>query len=203
MTLNSSQGSRKLSLWLLAGGCLLIAAGAQRVLADTAQYTLSKQYATVLFKVQHQSYAKLVGRFDDFSGTLSFDPADIGSSRLEASVNMSSLNMADGDLVETLVHSSTWFNADLYPQATFRTREVKLNGDRDADFIGELSFMGLSRPWTLSIHFNGGGSDDLSGSTVGIEATGSFKRSDFGLDQYMNMAADLVEIEVHTRFKRD
>jgi len=36
-----------------------------------------------------------------------------------------------------------------------------------------------------------------------MQATGSFDRTDFGLDQYLNMAEELVSIEVNVKFNRD
>jgi len=116
---------------------------------------------------------------------------------------MGSLSMADGDVVETLVNSSVWFNAPLYPEATFTTTSVDITGENTADFHGELNFVGVTKPWTLYVEFFGGSDGELTGSTIGMLATGSFNRTDFGLDQYLNMAQDLVSIEVNVKFNRD
>ena len=128
---------------------------------------------------------------------------DLSNSRLSASVQMGSLSMADGDVVETLVNSSVWFNAPLYPEATFTTTSVEVTGENTADFHGELNFVGVTKPWTLHVEFFGGSDGELTGSTIGMLATGSFNRTDFGLDQYLNMAQDLVSIEVNVKFNRD
>ena len=40
------------------------------------EYTLSKQYGSVFFKVLYQQTLMMVGRFEDYSGTLSMDPAN-------------------------------------------------------------------------------------------------------------------------------
>ncbi|MDC0598768.1 YceI family protein [Gammaproteobacteria bacterium] len=92
--------------------------------ADAENYTLTRQYGSVMFKVLHQQYLNMVGRFDNYSGTLYLDPDDVSNSRLDATVQMGSLNMADSDVVETLVNSSSWFNAALYPEASFTTTAV-------------------------------------------------------------------------------
>ena len=189
---------------LLALFTLLSAAAMPAGAADeAASYTLSKQYGSVLFRVLFQETLYMVGRFDDYSGSLTLDPADLSSARLQATVNMASLNMPDSDVAETLVNSSAWFNASLYPRATFTTRSAEVTGEREVDLVGELSFMGMSRPWTLHARLFGGTDGELSGSSVGLHATGTFQRTDFGLDQYMNMAADPVEIEVNVKFNRD
>lgn len=189
------------SLLLVLTGILSI--GPSQAAESGAQYTLTRQYGSVLFRVLHQDYLMMVGRFDDYAGTLTLDTDDLSDSRLQASVNMASLNMADGDVVETLISSGSWFNASLFPEATFTTSSVTVTGDNEADFIGELTFMGISKPWTLHIQFFGGNDGELTGSIVGMQATGSFNRLDFGLDQYRNMAADEVSIEINVKFNRD
>jgi len=166
-------------------------------------YTLTRQYGSVLFRVMQQEYLTLVGRFDDYAATLEMDFEDIGNSRLTASVQMGSLNMPDADIVETLINSSIWFNAPLYPQATFTTTAVEVTGENSADFVGELTFLGATRPWTLHVTFFGGSDGVLTGSTIGMQATGSFDRTDFGMDQYLNMAAAEVTIEVNVKFNRN
>jgi polyisoprenoid-binding protein YceI len=171
--------------------------------SSAVSYTLTRQYGSVFFRVMQQSYLNLVGRFDDYSATLEMDFEDLTNSRLTATVQMGSLDMADGDVVETLVNSSAWFNAQLYPEATFTTTEVEVTGENSADFHGELKFVGVTKPWTLHVQFFGGTDDSLTGSTIGMLATGSFDRLDFGLDQYLNMAKELVSIEVNAKFNRN
>jgi len=150
-----------------------------------------------------QQYLNLVGRFDQYSATLDMDFDDLSNSRLTATVQMGSLDMADGDVVETLVNSSAWFNAPLYPEATFTTTSVDVTGEMTADFHGNLTFVGVTRPWTLHVQFYPGSDGELTGSSIGMQATGSFDRTDFGLDQYLNMAEELVSIEVNVKFNRD
>lgn len=189
---------------ILSGFAALAPAVATAADAEgAADYTLTRQYGSVFFRVFHQEYLNLVGRFDDYAGTLHLDPANLANARLTASVNMASLNMADSDVVETLVNSSVWFNATVFPEATFTSSSVTVTGPDEVDFEGELSFMGITKPWTLHARFFGGSDGELGGSTVGMLGTGTLNRLDFGLDQYRNMAADSVEIEVNVKFNRN
>lgn len=184
---------------LLAGGLLSVGTAA----AEPADYTLTKQYGSVMFRVLQEDYIYLLGRFDDFEGELSFDPDNLETASLSAAVFMDSVNMADSSISELLVSSSVWFNSSLYPEARFETESVTVTSDNSIDFHGQLEFVGVLQPWTLSATFRGGSDESLDGSTIGMTARGSFKRSDFGLEQYMNVAADEVEIEVNVKFNRD
>jgi polyisoprenoid-binding protein YceI len=167
------------------------------------EYTLSKQYGSVFFKVLYQQTLMMVGRFDDYSGTLSLDPENLANSKLTAKVNMTSLNMADKDVSETLVTSSSWFDTTIYSSATFTSTSVTVTGDDTADFQGDLKFMGITKPWTLHVRFFGGTDGELGGSSIGMLGTGTINRLDFGLDEYQNMAANDVEVEVNVKFNRN
>lgn len=175
----------------------------QPSMAEPDGYTLTREYGSVLFRVMQEEFLYLIGRFDEFSGTLQFDPDDLASADLSATVRMDSLDMADDSIVELLVSSAVWFNASLYSEASFETESVTVTGDNSVDFQGQLTFVGETQPWTLSATFHGGSDGELAGDTVGMTAIGSFNRSDFGVDQYMNIAADSVEIEVNVKFERD
>ena len=198
--LSSCKAARALLAVLLLPLLCITQAGAAEAGGD---YTLTRQYGSVMFRVFQQEYLTLVGRFDTYSGSLYLDPENLENSRLSATVELTSLNMADSDVAETLVNSSVWFNTPLYPDASFTTTEAVVRGENQVDFVGELTFVGITRPWTLSVEFFGGSDGELGGSTVGIAGRGVINRLDFGMDQYRNMAADEVEIEVNVKFNRN
>ena len=195
------RSSRILAVVLISFAAL--AASMTNAAEAGGEYTLSKQYGSVFFKVLYQQTLMMVGRFDDYSGTLSLDPENLANSKLTASVNMTSLNMADTDVSETLVTSSSWFDTTVFSSATFTSTAVTVTGEDSADFHGDLKFMGITKPWTLHVRFFGGTDGELGGSSVGILGTGTINRLDFGLDEYQNMAANDVEIEVNVKFNRN
>lgn len=171
--------------------------------AEPAEYTLTRQYGSVLFRVLQEQYIDLVGRFDNYSGSLVFDPDNLAATRLQATVNMASVNTGDKDVAELLISSSSWFNTSEFPEAVFTTSQAELLDSGKVALSGELTFLGISRPWTLEATFRGGSDGSLEGDALGMSATGSFQRSDFGLRQYMNVAADRVNLEVNVKFRRN
>lgn len=191
--------SSALVLLVLSFFCSFSATAAEEALGG--EYTLTRQYGSVFFKVFHQQFLNLVGRFDDYSGKLTLDPANLANSQLTATVKMTSLNMAEPDVVETVVNSSTWFNASIYPTATFTSTSATVTGENEVDFHGDLTFVGKTLPWTFHVKFNPG-TGPLGGSSVGILGTGTINRLDYGLNQYLNMAAEMVEIEVNAKFNK-
>lgn len=197
-------GWTAVKMWHLAVLALVLAPfGSVQAAEAGGDYTLTRQYGSVMFRVFQQEFLTLVGRFDSYSGTLHLDPENLANSSLTATVDMVSLNMADGDVTETLVNSSAWFNASVFPQATFTSMSTVVTAENEVDFVGELAFLGMTKPWTLHVTFHGGSDGELGGSTVGITGRGVINRLDFGMNQYRNMAADNVEIEVNVKFNRN
>ncbi len=191
-------------MWHLAVLALVLAPfGSVQAAEAGGDYTLTRQYGSVFFRVFQQDFLTLVGRFDSYAGTLHLDLENLANSTLTATVDMGSLNMADGDVTETLVNSSAWFNASVFPQASFTSTSAVVTAENAVDFVGELAFLGMTKPWTLQVTFHGGSDGELGGSTVGITGRGLINRLDFGMDQYRNMAADNVEIEVNVKFNRN
>ena len=168
----------------------------------TGQYKLDRAHATLLFKVQHLGLSTYVGRFNEFNASLDFDPENIEQSRLEGVIEITSLDINNNALAEDLL-SSTWFDAKSYPQAIFSTISVKPVTANQFEFIGELNWRGVTKQISVLGTFHGGGSNILSGKyTIGFSAETSFLRSDFGMDSYIPIVSDQIDIEIYVEFQK-
>ncbi len=167
------------------------------------QYSLDKTHAAVLFKVQHLGLATYVGRFNDVDATLEFDPQNIQAAKLNAIIEMGSLDINDEDLKSTLMGRS-WFNLASYPQAKFSTISVQPVNDNTFEFTGEMDWRGVQKPIVMTVVFNGGANNILTGKyTLGFSATGSFKRSDFKMDDFIPLIGDEIKIEAFAEFQKN
>lgn len=191
---------------LLMSGCVsLITPRVKTELVEIreGQYELDSDHAALLFKVDHLGLSTFVGRFEKFDATLDFDPENMSASRLEAVVDMASINVNNPEFAST-IKGGDWFNIESYPQAIYRTQSVgKVDGNR-VEYIGELTFLGKTNPVVIWVTFRGGAMNMLTGRyTLGFSASGEFKRSDFGLDNYIPAVGDLIELEIHAEFQRN
>ena len=59
--------------------------------AQAADYTIDPTHSHILFMIDHLGFAKIVGLFSDFSGTLNFDANNISASKLSVTVKTESL----------------------------------------------------------------------------------------------------------------
>lgn len=166
------------------------------------EYTLDKSHTTVLFKIQHLGLSTYVGRFNDFDASLDFDPANPSDMQLQASVEIDSLDINNPGLKDDLM-GRTWFNQTRYPHAVFTTKSVVALSDKDFKFTGNLDWRGVVKPIDLTVTFHGGANNILTQKyTLGFSAKGAFKRSDFGMDAYIPIVGDEINIEVFSEFQR-
>ncbi|WP_235425580.1 YceI family protein [Cellvibrio mixtus] len=169
---------------------------------EKGSYTLDQTHVAVLFKINHMGLSTFVGRFNKVDASLEYDPKNIAAAKLSAVIDVASIDVNNTDLEETLKGSS-WFDAEKYPQAFFKTNSVNVIDENTAEFIGDLQLHGITAPVILTIHFNGGGNNMLTGFyTLGFSATSSFKRSTFGIDYLVPAVADQVDIEVFAEFQQ-
>lgn len=166
-------------------------------------YTLDKDHATLLWKINHLGFSTFIGRFNDFDASLDFDPENIENSSLEVVINTAGLDINNEEFADEL-RGSNWFDVETFPQAVFRTTSLLETLDEDTFiFEGDLTLKGVTAPVQLEINFHGGGRNFLTRSyTMGFSANGSFNRSDHGLDRFTSFGVgDEIELEIHVEFQ--
>jgi len=186
---------------------VLIAATAAAALfaaapARAADYTIDPSHTHVLFLVDHLGFSKMIGLFKDTSGSFSFDPANVGASKLKVSIKTASLETQfaprDNDL-----KGADWFNTTEFPDMTFVGTGFAKTGDKTGTISGDLTLLGTTKPLTLNVTFNKAGvraSDKKE--AAGFSATATLKRSDFGLKTFVPYIGDEVSLLIESEGTR-
>lgn len=165
------------------------------------QYHLDQSHAAIIFKANHLGLSSYIGRFNQWDARLDFNPEAMAAAKLSATVSTASVDTNNAKLEETL-RGGSWFDSNSFPETYFESTEVLAEQD-GFRFNGLLTLRGVTHPVSLYGEFVGGAVNRLNGHyTLGFRAEGSIKRSDFGIDNYLGMVADEVELEVHAEFIR-
>jgi polyisoprenoid-binding protein YceI len=162
----------------------------------TTTWNIDTAHSVLEFAVKHMMFTTAKGRFSDFSGSIQFDPQNVAGASVDVTIDTASIttNTADRD---AHLRSADFFDAETYPQATFRSTRV--SGDADDLVIeGELTIKDVTRPVTLKGEFQGTGVNPWGVEVAGFEAKGKFNRKDFGLNwnQALESGGVLVSDEV-------
>lgn len=165
-------------------------------------YKVEPTHTRVLFAVSHMGFTTWYGDFTNASGALQLDPAHPANSRIEISVPTGSVSTTNATLDGEL-KSADWFDATRYPTISFKSREVRVTAPGRADVVGDLTLHGVTRPVTLQARFNAAGINPLDKAyTVGFEASGHIKRSEFGVTKYVPLVGDDVELILSAAFEK-
>jgi len=151
-------------------------------------YTLDKSHASLLFRVNHMGFSNYTARFTRFDAKLQLDPANPVAARLEANVDVTSLetDFPTPKVVDfnAELRGPDWLDAGKFPQMTYRSTKVEMTGTTTARIHGDLTLHGVTKPVILEATFNGGYSGMPQfdpNARVGFSAKGALKRSEFGV----------------------
>ncbi len=201
---------------LLIAGCLGLSACSTltpvpKTTAATAftsgDYTLDKAHAALLVRISHFGVSSYVGRFNDIDATLSFDEANPAAAKMRAVVQTASLDVNNSDFEKTLI-GEEWLDSGAYPEAVLIIDSVVVTGSNTGTASGQLTLRGVTNPVTFDVEFLAGLTNPLTRKyTVGFEAKGEIKRSDYGIDKLLSFAGDkfdfdTVKLEFNGEFQK-
>ncbi|MCE5361956.1 YceI family protein [Pseudomonas anguilliseptica] len=181
----------KKTLVALALGGALIGAGQ----AMAADYAIDKQgqHAFVNFKISHLGYSWLYGTFKDFDGSFSFDAAKPQDSKVNVTLNTTSVDTNHAERDKHL-RSGDFLNVSKHPTATFTSTSVTSTGEGTADITGDLTLNGVTKPVVIAAKFIGEGKDPWGGYRAGFEGSTKLKLKDFDIQKDLGPASQDVEL---------
>jgi polyisoprenoid-binding protein YceI len=142
-----------------------------------------------------------VGVFAEPTGTLMLDKANPSASTVSIDVPIANLKTGVAKLDEHLLKAD-FFDVAKFPTAKFVSTSVKAEGT-GATITGNLTIKGITKPVTLDAEFYGAGTNPMNKQeNVGFVATGSIKRSDFGLGYAVPVVGDAVELKIIAGFQK-
>ncbi len=186
---------RRLTLSVLAVAVLATTAA-----AAPEVWNIDTSHSTVGFSVRHNIVAKANGRFTDFNGTLTLDPAKLEEARIDVTIDATTIN-TDNEKRDGHLKSPDFFDVVKYPTITFKSTGVKPKDKETGVVMGDLTINGVTKPVELAYTVLGF-TEAWGGHRAGFEATTSINRKDFNvtwskvLDNGGLAVADKVDITI-------
>jgi polyisoprenoid-binding protein YceI len=152
----------------------------------------------VLFSWNHFGFSNPTANLGISAGTLVYDEASPAKSSVEVTMPLANLDTHVSALDEHL-KKPDFFDADKYPVITFKSTRVEPLGGNKFKVTGDLTVHGVTKPVVLDATLNKAGMQPmLKVPAVGFDATGTIKRSDFGVGAYVPNVSDEVQIRITT-----
>jgi polyisoprenoid-binding protein YceI len=171
-------------------------------LAVSESYTMDPYHTFVHFAVDHNDYSWIWGRFDRTTGKFTLD-REARSGTLEITVETASVSTGDSARGsrprsrDEHLKSADFFNTAEFPRMTFKSAAVRFSGEVPADVRGDLTLLGVTRPVALVIdRWKCAPHPVTKRAICGGNATGSLKRSEFGMKWGIPATGDEVRILV-------
>lgn len=181
---------------LIAAAGIVLSASAFAAAPPAGNYKIDAAHSVAFFEVGHLGgVSRFMGRFNDMSGDLVVDtPA---KSTIKVDIKTDSIDTKHEGLDKHL-KSPDFFNAVQFPTLSFSSTAVTLNAAGEGTVAGNLSLHGVTKPVTLKLKQIGSGKGMKGETRVGYVATGSIKRTDFGMAYGVPGAAtDEVDLRIN------
>lgn len=161
--------------------------------AQAADYIIDRegQHAFINFKISHLGYSWLYGRFNDFSGTFSWDKAQPEASRISVQIDPASIDSNHAERDKHL-RGENFLAVAAHPSAGFTSTRVEALENGRLAVTGELNLHGVSREVTIDAAPIGEGQDPWGGYRAGFEGTTRIRLADFGIHAELGPAAEEV-----------
>jgi polyisoprenoid-binding protein YceI len=151
--------------------------------AAITTWKLDPAHSQAEFKVKHMMISNVKGGFHGgLSGTLTEHATDATLSSVEASIDINTISTGDAQR-DAHLKSADFFDVARYTAMTFKSTQVKPNGDGGYNVTGDLSLHGQTRQQTFVVEGPAPQAKDPWGNTrIGISATTKINRKDYGLN---------------------
>lgn len=116
--------------------------------AAPATYAIDPTHTFVTFEAKHFGTSTNRGRFDKKSGTVTLDKAAKTGS-VEITLDMASISTGTASF-DGHLKSKDFFNAEAFPEATFKSSRFIFNGDKVSAVVGDLTLLGKTQTVTLT-----------------------------------------------------
>lgn len=137
------------------------------------------------------------GTFTGMTGSIHFDPADLGGSQANVGLSIASVKSGSSDRDSTMLLPA-WLDAESFPESRFLATDFEHKGGDDYVVRGVLTLRGVQKPLdvpaTIKIS-----TDDAGNKVAKFDGTMALQRLDFGVGQGEWAGTDMVANPVNVR----
>lgn len=175
--------------------------------APAATYTFNPGHTEVRFFWSHAGVSEQSGEWGSVQGTVEFDPDELESTQVSVTIQADSVNTGFGPLDDDL-RSERFFDVANHPEISFVSAKTTQTGPKSVQVTGDLTIKGITHPLTLDVELVHFGEHPLApfmasfaGTWLGVRASGTLIRSNYGLGFGAPINSDLIRIEISTEMQ--
>lgn len=186
---------------------LLVFILASTASASAASYKFYEGHTEVRFYWSHAGLSEQSAEWDSVQGKVEFDPDNIEATTVSVTIEADSISTGFARLDSDL-GSERFFDVANNPQITFVSTSVARTAEKSVRVTGDLTIKGITRPLVLDVDLVHYGvnpliqfSDTFAGDWLGIRATGTLLRSEFGVGFAAPLNSDTIRLEISSELQ--
>ena len=189
--MTKSRSQHRLGL-VLALGWLVAPTPAQ---SEPARFVLDPEHTSITFLVQHLGFADVAGMFLESEGSFTYDEETRELSDLRVVIKTDSV-FTNHERRDQHLRSADFLNVEAFPEMIFEGRSAEPFTETTGQVTGDLTLRGVTRPVALDVRLNKAGRYPFLDQhyAIGIDATATIKRSDFGMTYASEWVGDDIRI---------
>ncbi len=148
--------------------------------ATKTLWVIDPSHSEIHFKVKHMMVSTVTGAFQEFEGSLETENEDFENAQIHFSAQVDSINTNNQQRDQHL-KSDDFFNAEEFPQLTFKSKSLSKTQDDWYELKGDLTIRNQTQEVSLEVEHHGTALDPYGQIKAGFEIRGKISRKAFGL----------------------
>lgn len=151
---------------------------ASQAWAASETYNIDATHSFANFTIRHV-VSKASGTFNDVTGVITLDPANLNTATVRATINVSSVNTGFAKRDEH-IKADKYLDVAKYTLIEFESTKIIATSQTQAVMQGKLTMHGVTKLVDIPVRVLGYGSDPWGGQRAGFEGRMTLKASDYG-----------------------
>lgn len=175
---------------------LVLLVSSVSVQAANYKIDVAGAHAFITFKIKHLGYSWLLGRFNEFDGEFSYDPAQPEKSSIAVVIKTASVDSNHAERDKHL-RGEDFLNVSEFPEAKFVSKKFEVAGPNNAVVTGDFTLHGVTKEISFPVQKIGEGKDPWGGYRAGFTGKTELTLADYGITYNLGPASAKVEIELN------
>jgi len=171
----------------------------------SGQYKMDVTHGYVTFSYSHFGLSNPQISFQNVDADLVLDSENPNASTVNVTIAANSID-SDVEIFNSHLNSDSWFDTEAFPEITFVSTSLMQDAEdhTKGTLLGDLTIKDVTKPVTLSVTMIGAVAEHpiVKVPTVGIDASTTVLRSDFGLGAYAPAVSDEITITISGEFNQ-
>lgn len=167
---------------------------------STTTWKIDPSHSSIEFAAKHMMISTVRGRMGVVNGEIIADETNPANSTVEVTVDIAGLTSNDTNR-DTHLLSADFFDAETYPEATFKSTRIDPLSEDKFRVTGDLTIRGATKSITLDVEREGEGVDPWGNVKAAFAASATLNRKDFGLNWNVALEAGGVLVSENIKLE--